>query len=265
LVPPGGEIVATRPEGRWRRRGRLTAFGALLTAGLIGLAVSAVGIAHQLLPRQFTSSQQRAITAWELGRRWRAMPAGKIFPASVSYYLSPGSLNATTTGLELRAQLLGISPETSCARAVSGTAIRLLREHGCSAALRATYVDASGSLVATVAVAVLPSSAAAGAVVSELSRDDADNPGVVRALAIPRTPAAVFGAAQRQVSYADAAESYVIMATAGFADGRGRVHLAADDYMDSELTSLSDGLIGEAKSVLGGRLPVPVCPGAPGC
>jgi hypothetical protein len=263
--PPGGAAAAARPGGQWRRRGRLTAFGALLAAGLVGLAFSAVGIAHQLLPRHFTVAQQRAITAWEVERRWRAVPAGTIFPASVPYYLPASLLNANA-GMTLRARLLGISPATSCALAVSGTAIRLLRTHGCSDALRATYVDSSGSLVATVAVAVLPSTTAATAVVSDLSQNGtASSPALVRALAIARTPAAGFGAAQRQLSYTIGAQSYVIMATAGFADGRGRVRVGADDYLDGELSSLAIGLVGRAKSVLGSPPATPACPGTPGC
>jgi hypothetical protein len=264
LRPPGDAPAAGQSAARWRRRGRLTVFGALFAAGLIGLAASAVGIAHQLLPRQFTLAQQRAISAWEVQRRWRSIPAGMIFPASVPYYLAPSLLNAGA-GLALHARLLGISSATSCARAVSGMAIRVLRTHGCSDAMRATYVDASGSIVATVAVAVLPSTTAAGAVVSDLSSGGTTSPALVRALAIARTPAAGFGAAQRQLSFTAGAESYVIMATAGFADHRHRVHLAADDYLDGELSSLADGLVGKAKSVLGGRPAAPVCPGAPGC
>jgi hypothetical protein len=262
--PPGYAAAAARPGGQWRRRGRQTAFGVLLAAGLVGLAVSAVGIAHQLLPRHFTPAQERAIAIWEVDRRWRAVPAGTIFPASVPYYLSPSSLNSTS-GLRLQARLLGISPSTSCARAVSGTAIQLLRAHRCSDALRATYVDASGSLVATVAVAVLPSPAAASAVVNDLSQDgSASSPALLRTLVISRTPAAGFGAAQRQISYVTSAESYVIMATVGFADDRPTIHIA-DDYQDSELSSLALGLVGKAKSVLGGPPAAPVCPGTPGC
>jgi hypothetical protein len=253
------------PALPWRRRGRLTAFGALLMAGVIGLGVSAVGIAHQLLPRQFTVPQERAIAAWEVQRRWRAEPAGKIFPATVPYRLSAGQLNASR-GLMLRARLLGISPATSCAQAISGTALQVLRRYGCSDTLRATYVDASGSLVATLAVAVLPSSAVARAAVSQLSADGAARqPSLVRTLTIARTPAAGFGAAQRQLSWAAAAQSYVIMATAGFADGRRFVHIAADSYQDSEMTSLAEGLMDSAASVLGSRPAVPACPGTPGC
>jgi hypothetical protein len=239
-------------------------FGALLTAGLIGLAIAAVGIAHQLLPRRFTPAQQRAIATWEVDRRWRALPIGKIFPASVSYELLPSMVNSSTS-LALSAQLLGVSQATSCSRAVSGSAIRILRLHGCTDALRATYVDASGSMVATVAVAVLPNAAAAGAAVSALAGPGSDHPALVRALAVAGTPAAGFGAAQRQLWLATDAESYVVMATAGFADDRGRVRLAADSYLDNEMSSLANGLVSETKSVLGGRPAVPGCPGAPGC
>ena len=264
---PSSDVAAqVRPSGRWRRRSRLTAFGALLAVGLVGLAVSAVGIAHQLLPRHFTAAQQRAIASWEVERRWRADPAGTIFPASLPYYLPPSLLNADS-GMALHARLLGISPSTSCAQAVSKAAIRLLlRTHGCSNALRATYVDASGSLVATIVVAVLPSTTAASAVVNDLSQDgDSSSPALVRPLAIARTPAAGFGAAQRQMSDTNFGESYVIMATAGFADGRGRVRIAADDYLDGELSSLVVGLVGRDRSVLGARPGTPACPGAPGC
>ncbi|HUA40654.1 MAG TPA: hypothetical protein VMA32_03775 [Streptosporangiaceae bacterium] len=261
---PPGDAAAARPRGRWRRRARLTAFGALLAAGLVGLAVSAVGIAHQLLPRHFTVAQDRAIGTWEVNRRWRAVPAGAIFPARVPYDLSASLLNSTS-GLALHARLLGISPETSCAGAASGQVLRVLRAHGCSDAMRATYVDASGSLVATVAVAVLPNVTAAGTAVNQLSGSGGSHPQLVRALAIARTPAADFSPRQRQLSYATAAESYVIMATAGFADDRGQVRLRADGYLDSELTSLAYGLLGKAKSVLGGTPATPACPGAPGC
>jgi hypothetical protein len=242
------------------------AFGALLAVGLVGLAVSAVGIAHQLLPRHFTAAQQRAIATWEVERRWRADPAGTIFPASVPYYLEPSLLNASG-GMTMHARLLGISSSTKCAQAVSKAAVRLLlRAHGCSDALRATYVDASGSLVATVAVAVLPSTTAAKAVFNDLSQDGAaSSPSLVRTLAIARTPAGGFGAAQRQLSYTTFGQSYVVMATAGFADGRSRVSVASDDYLHGELSSLVIGLAGRAKTVLGGTPSAPACPGAPGC
>lgn len=234
-------------------------FGLVLVVGLCGLAVAAVGIAHQLLPRQFTAVQRRAIETWEVHSRWRALAAGAIFPASVSYHLPAIALNGTS--LELQAGRLGISPTDACASALTGTAGRVLHRDGCSAAMRATYVDASGGLVATVAVAVLPTPAAALAALKSL----AGRAAVVRPLAVPGTPAAGFGDRQRQLSAATAYGPYLVMSTAGFSDGRRKVHIGADPYLDAELKGLMTDLNGTTGKRLGSKPPTPVCPGAPGC
>ena len=198
--------------------------------------MSAVGVAHNLLPRQFTVGQRRQIAAWELNRRWRALPAGVIFADSVSYTVPSADLNSSRS-LTLRARLLSISPNTSCAAAMSGPAAQSLSQHGCTAAMRATYVDSSGSLIATVTVAVLPDTAAERAVVEDLADDGS----------------------------AVGAGPYVILSTAGFADGRHHVRLASDQYLDDEMSSLTSGLANSAEGALGKPLPPLVCPGAPGC
>lgn len=234
----------------------------VLVAGLAGLATSAVGIAHQLLPRRFTTAQRRAILAWEMERRWRALPAGTIFPAAVPYELPADELGATSN-LVLNARRLAIGRATSCTSAASGTAVRLLRDHDCSAALRATYADSSDSLVATITVAVLPSASAARTVVRDLPGSGAGQM-VVRALRIAGTPAARFGDAQRQLSGTAHVGPYVILATAGFSDARHHLRIA-DHYLDMEMVSLVSGLMHAASSTLGGPPPVPTCPGAPGC
>ena len=83
-------MYADGTDGSRRRgvRARRAAAVIALILGLAGFAVSAFGVAIQLLPRHFTASQQRQIEAWEVMRRWQTMPAGQIFPASVSYQLS---------------------------------------------------------------------------------------------------------------------------------------------------------------------------------
>jgi len=234
----------------------------VLTIGLAGLALSAVGIAHQLLPRRFTLAQRRAISTWEMDRRWRALPVGTIFPASVPYSLPAEALESASS-LMLDARRLGISPATKCSSAVSDAGFRVLHEHGCSAALRATYADSSSSMVATVTVAALPSASAAEAAATELPANGADRM-VVRALRIPRTPAAGFDADDRQLSSTSTAGSYVILITAGFSDGRHRLHMA-DAYVDDEMMSLMSGLAHAAGATLDAPLPAPSCPGAPGC
>jgi hypothetical protein len=237
---------------------------AVLLAGLAGLAVSAVGIAHNLLPRQFTVAQRRQIAAWELERRWRSLPADAIFPNSVTYTVPGIDLNSDSN-LALQARLLSVSPTTGCAGAVTGMAAQLLSKYGCTAAMRATYVDSSGALVATLVVAVLPDTAAEHVVVEDLVGSGSTSPVLVRTLRAADTPAAGFGGPQRQLTQAAGAGPYVILSTAGFADGRHRVRLSGDPYLGTEMSSLASGLVGSAERVFGKPLPPLVCPGGPGC
>ena len=247
-----------------RRAGRWLAACTLLAVGVVGLAVAGVGIARQLLPRQFTAAEQRQIMAWEVERRWRALPAGTIFPDSVPYQLPAAAVYASG-GLQLQAHRLGIAAQASCSADVSAAAARILTAHGCSAVLRATYVDSSGSIVATIAVAVLPGSTAARTVLVDLTAGSRTAPMLLRTLRVARTAAASFGDAQRQLSTAGRAGPYVILSTVGFADGRRWVPVAADRYLDQEMTSLAQGLTRAASAVLGSQPPPPSCPGTPGC
>jgi hypothetical protein len=121
--------------------------------------------------------------------------------------------------------------------------------------------------VATVAVAVLPGTAAAKAALAALTGSyGSDMPvTLVRTYRVARSPAADFGPAQRQFSSVMSAGPYLIISTAGFADGRHRVQVAADKYLDREMSSFAGGLTLAAGHILGSRPPTPVCPGAPGC
>jgi hypothetical protein len=237
----------------------------VLILGLCGLAVTLPGVARQLLPREFTAAQQRRIEAWETARRWRALPEGTIFPATVSYSLPGFALNGNR-GLKLRAHRLGVVPGTRCRRGATSAAARILDRYGCTAVLRATYVDSTGSLVATVGVAVLTDAADATAAVTKLTGAGPKGlPGTVRAAAVSRTLAARFDDAQRQLSWNTHAGPYVILTTVGFSDGRPRVHVSADSYMSNEMGSLGQGLAQAVGAVLGQPPATPTCPGAPGC
>jgi hypothetical protein len=260
-LPDGPDQARQRRSRRGRRR---AAAGTALLVGLAGLAVSAVGIAHNLLPRQFTVAQRRQITAWELERRWRSLPAGAFFPRSVSYTVPGIDLNSEAN-LTLQARLLSVSPTTTCAAAVTGIATQLLSKHACQAAMRATYVDSSGALVATLMVAVLPSTAAQHSIVEALTGSGTTSPVLVRTLRVAHTAAAGFGIAQRQLTQTGGAGPYLILSTAGFADGRHRVRLSGDAYLGTELSSLASGLVTSAERVFAKPVPPIVCPGAPGC
>ena len=131
-----------------------------LVLGLIGLVISVIGVATELMPRTFTAGQQRQITDWEYGRSWRTLPAGQIFPASVGYQ-APAVLDDSS--LTLTARRIGIARQSGCQAATDPAAAAMLARNGCSAMLRATYADGTDSYVVTVGVAVLPSTAQAEA------------------------------------------------------------------------------------------------------
>jgi hypothetical protein len=264
-----------RDHGGSLGRGRRTAAIIALILGLIGFAVSMTGVAIQLLPRHFTAGQQRQIEAWEVLRRWQTMPAGQIFPASVSYLLSASVLQDTAP-LGLDALRVSIAPQqTNCAKAVTSAAAgAVLRRNGCEAVLRATYVDATRSYVMTVGVAVLPTEAAAASADSGLSaarlaaaRDAAGG---------GRLPAGVLvvrygGAAarmynyNRQLSASFTAGPYVVMYAAGYSDSRPQVPVSQDTYSDEEMTSMAAGVAHSIANTLAASPAPPHCPGTPGC
>ena len=267
-------LVTADPGARGDHWSRAAAVIALIL-GLAGFAVAAFGIATQLLPRHFTASEQRQIQAWEVMRRWQAVPAGQIFPASISYQL-PATVLQDTVPLNLDALRVGIAPqESDCAKAVtSASAAAALRRNGCEAVLRATYVDATRSFVMTVGVAVLPNATAA---------TSADSGLVTPRLAVARQasaqgrlPAGVLvvrfrgaGAGRydynRQISNSFTAGPYLVMYAAGYSDGRPPVPVVQDMYSDAEMTSMAKGVARSVARTLASSPAPPHCPGAPGC
>jgi hypothetical protein len=256
-------------QARRRRRGSVTALVALIL-GVIGLGASLVGVAVQLLPRQFTAAQQQKIMAWEVGKRWRVLPAKSIFPASIQY--RPPSVLEDGTALTLSAQRIGIAPQSVCSAAADRPVALLLTRYGCQALLRATYVDDTDTYVLTVGVAVLPGQAQAGQVERSLTEprltDARGAPAAaagVRAVSFKGTSAAGFTDSRRQISASVMKGPYVVMYTVGYTDGRPWVPVAADSYADAEMTSMAQGVAGSVATVLGAPPRVPHCPGAPGC
>lgn len=282
LAPPADLPPADLPSAdvmpagtRQRRAARRLLFGALLVLGLGGLTLAAVHVAVQVLPRQFTPAQQRSIATWQMLRRWRTEPAGKIFPATVSYQL-PAALMNSADGLPLQARLLGVSPQTTCSAAVAKAAAPALAGRGCQAALRATYADSSGALLATVAVVVLPDSTASAASAQlQASSGQVQMGGFsgapvaparfVQPLPVAGSLAATFGKAQEQLSVPAADGPYLVLATAGFAGGRSGALNSGDDYVVQEMASLAEGLVNAEVDALGPPPAAPSCPGTPGC
>jgi hypothetical protein len=200
---------------------------------------------------------------WDYARHWRLLAAGKIFPAAVGYQL-PGSVLSAPSELPLTAHRVGIARQAACAAAADPAAAAVLDRYGCAKMLRATYIDATDSLVVTVGVAVMPGQGAAEATIRALPVRQNVQQGV-RPLAFRNTLAAGFGEPQQQLSMAISRGPYLILSAAGFADGRPRIAHSADVYDNAEMTSLADGVADAVGTPLGVLPPLPHCPGAPGC
>jgi len=254
------------PPGRHRLRpsGSAVIAATALALGLIGMVISLIGVATELMPRAFTAGQQRQITDWEYGRSWRALPAGQIFPASVSYQ-APAVLDDSS--LLLTARRIGIARQSACRAVTDAAAARILARYGCSSMLRATYADGTDSYVVTVGVAVLPSTAQAEAANSELS-DAALAGGIqpgVDALAFKGTAAAWFTGQRRQLSGSARAGTYVALYTVGYADTRPREPVSGDNYAYREMTGVGSGVAQAVLTEVGAAVAPPHCPGTPGC
>jgi hypothetical protein len=265
--PPGRPLRGAARPPHGRGFGTTAALVAAIFGG-IGLVVSLTGLAIQLLPRHFSAAQQRQIMAWEVSKRWRTLPAGDIFPASVHYDLSAQDLS-DVNDVSLQAARVGIAPQTSCDAATDPAAARVLNSRGCQAVLRATYTDESATYVVTVGVAVLGSAGQASAAAATLNQ--ASKKGTVPAppgldsAAFAGTPAGSFGNGERQLTASQAAGPYVIMYAAGYADGRPQVSIGEDAYAKGEMITAAQAVQARVASTLANPPPTPHCPGTPGC
>ena len=186
---------------------------ACAVAAPLGLAVAVVtgGRAHAELVRKPTTAELSAAAATGVAQRWEREQAGQIFPARITYTTS---LNTTET-----ASRAGIAPAGSCAAAVDDTLTRQAQRDGCVAALRADYTDQLRGAVYTLGVLAFASTARATDFYDNLPSAQYPATGL-RALAMPGTAAALFGDAARQLAIAQQSGPYIVLAVAGYADGR---------------------------------------------
>jgi hypothetical protein len=261
--PPQPRGAPRRAASRPRRgRGRRLLLVLGLLAGLAGLVVSAGAAALQYLPRNFTPAQRQQIMAWEVAKRWRTWPAGRIFPPAIGYSM-PGSAFGGGPSLPLEARRVGIATQASCKGAIGPVAGRVLEQRGCVAVLRATYQDTTQTLAVTVGVAVLRTSSASRAAAA-LHRNGGPQPWL-RAVSFRRTTTAHFAGPGHKVGWSSARGLYLVLATVGYADGRPWLSQGHDTYTQAELHSLVSGVGGLVASRLGASPAVPHCPGSPGC
>jgi hypothetical protein len=260
----GGDSRAGRPRRKRRRGARLLLVAGLLVA-LAGLVVSVGAAATQFLPRHFSAAQRNQIMTWEVGKRWRSWPAGRIFPSAIDYRL-PGWAFGSGQSLALRAQRVGIAPQASCRKATARSAGRLLVKRGCLAVLRATYQDTTQTFAVTVGVAVLPATPTAGPrAETALALHKSHGQPWLRAVSFGHTATAHFAGKGHKVAWAAAAGPYLVLATVGYADGRPWLSQGHDTYTKAELKSLATGVEDSVARRLGAAPSAPLCPGSPGC
>ena len=193
---------------RWRPLIIISVAGAVCC---IAVSVAAATKGYAELTRKPTATEIHKAAAAEVARRWMAWPAGKIFPGMLSYQAGPGVTETV--------RRVGIGSAVGCAAAVGPSLTRLLTQHGCRAVLRASYTDGLQGVVYTIGVAAFPGATSAEA--TEASMPSPLRPAAgLRALAFQGTAAALFTDQARQAATAAQSGPYVVLTTAGYADGR---------------------------------------------
>jgi hypothetical protein len=227
---------ASGGPGRSGRARRLIAFCVLI---VLGIACTGGGgfLLYRELGREATRAEAAAAAHQEVASRWQRLPAGKIFPATASY---TDSENIATT-----ARLVGIATPASCRSALDAPVAQALRRLGCTTVLRATYVDASGTLVATIGVAVMRSAGAASDADVRLTGGTLTTG--VRAVTFSGTIASGFGDQQRVVfGIEHSTGPYLFFYAGGYADGRPD----KSPNLNGDLLALGDSLATRVESVL---------------
>lgn len=229
--------ASPRPAHRPRRLTRGVALVLLVAAGLAGVGVGGVALARELT-RSATKAETAAALQAEIASRWQRLAAGKIFPETLTY-------STSDEGAPRVARLVGIAPQASCAAALDPPLASLLRRYGCVTVLRATYLDASGTLAATAGIVVMTSASAAGQAVSASGGGPASTG--VRTFSLPGTLADQFGDPQRRAfSPMQNTGPYVFLYAAGYTDGR----VSGSPTTAPVLVDLASGVISSLQPVL---------------
>lgn len=234
-VPAGAGLADAAPAGiapagaaepaRWRR-GRLLVSAALAVAGLAAMITGGVTIA-QMLTRKPTGSEIEAAGVKELASRWQGLKAGEIFPAEIALEDGWEYELKDSERARPKALLVGIAPPAACGTALDPKAAEAIAAHGCRTVLRATYVDESGTRLATLGIVVLrDADAAAGADADYTARFGVEgkNTHGLRVAAFPGTVAAAFTDARRQEIWLESGFGpYLFLRAAGWADERPKI------------------------------------------
>jgi hypothetical protein len=202
---------------------------------LLVIGMGAVGAGGSLLyleeTRHATTAEANAAGQQELASLWQRMTIGQIFPKTARY---------TTAGDPAKATLIGIAPQSSCAAAADSQVAAALTRSGCVTMLRATYVDQSGTVLATVGIAVMKSTNGAQQAQSAIEGLGTEEKAGILAVGFPGTPFP--GSAREDFGFLAGGQGpYVFFYTAGYADGRStRIQ---PDNNETATTDLGSGVM----------------------
>lgn len=209
-------------------RRRLLAVAVALL-GLAALVGGCVAITMELT-RSSTDAEQVKAGQKELATRWRRLTGDEIFPAFIEpEAFAQDSEAKAKDGALMRAHRVGVAIPVPCGDAFDPQLAAVLKKNGCGQVLRATYVDWSGTLAATLGIAVMPDAKAVHraetAIVTELGVDSVRRRYGVHVVAFPGTPAADFTDAGRQDFFKATTGSspYLFFRSSGWIVPRGRL------------------------------------------
>lgn len=217
-VPPAGGGGAARKV-----------IGSLLGVfGILGMLGGGALAAHA-----YSNSQQSVPNSDAYGPvLWRNETADKLFPATIG---DPPNYTYQASDKRIAQwSRMGVSQDTSCSEGLSGETLKTAQKLGCKAVVRATYVDLTGEMVATVAIIVLPEGGTAaqemGQYLDDQSTADVPDAAVVP-LKVPGTLAAKWQASRRNgMGGIGLGEDlpYAVAVTTGAVDGRASSNLPGD-------------------------------------
>jgi len=218
-------------RGFW---GRGIVLAVLLVVGLGAVAAGGFGLYTEVTPQ--ATAAEAGTAGPQTATRWLQLTAGQIFPRTIIY-------KSTTAGVDWPAHLVGIAPRATCLAATDPQIGPALAQSGCRALLRATYADASGTLLTTVGIAVMPGATAAAHAFSAIH--NGQNAGV-RTVSFAGTISGQFGNGKRTLIQTEYQGSYIFFFATGFADGR-LTHAAAG-Y--PAIQDLGDGIVNALENTL---------------
>ncbi len=226
--PAGPAADGTRVSSGGRRFSRrLLALSTLTVVGLVGVAGGGVALGRELT-RTATPTEQAAALRQEIATRWQRLPAGKVFPAQLTF-----AYTVYSDVWKTRATLVGIAPPASCRAALEPAAYQVVRGLGCVTVMRATYVDAARTTATTVGIAVFPApNAAQTAQIMLTSLTPAEG---LRVVSYSGTVTGEFGDPSRGEFGTEVAGPYLLLYTAGYTDGIPGAIAATDSDEPSDL------------------------------